>query len=85
MASPFLKIARGAVMARLMRPTLAPLNHQLDQVAAVIERTLRPTLADVTHRLIRSMVVKAGYSHTTVRRMWMAFGLQPHRSRTFKL
>jgi len=26
-----------------------------------------------------------GLSHTTVRRIWNAFGLQPHRSETFKL
>jgi transposase len=25
------------------------------------------------------------FSHTTIRRMWAAFGLQPHRSQTFKL
>jgi hypothetical protein len=24
-------------------------------------------------------------SHTTIRRLWAAFGLQPHRSQTFKL
>jgi hypothetical protein len=26
-----------------------------------------------------------GFSHTTIRRIWAAFGLQPHRSETFKL
>jgi hypothetical protein len=26
-----------------------------------------------------------GFSHTTVRRIWTAIGLQPHRSKTFKL
>jgi Homeodomain-like domain len=56
-----------------------------DQVAAVIERTLRTTPADATHWSIRSMASETGFSHTTIRRMWMAFGLQPHRSQTFKL
>ncbi len=56
-----------------------------DQVAAVIERTLRTTPADVTHWSIRSMAAATGFSHTTIRRMWNAFGLQPHRSQTFKL
>jgi transposase len=56
-----------------------------DQVAAVIERTLRNTPADATHWSIRSMAAETGFSHTTIRRMWMAFGLQPHRSHTFKL
>ena len=56
-----------------------------DQVAAVIERTLRTTPADATHWSIRSMAAETGFSHTTIRRMWAAFGLQPHRSQTFKL
>ena len=56
-----------------------------DQVAAVIERTLRTTPVDATHWSIRSMARETGFSHTTIRRMWAAFGLQPHRSQTFKL
>jgi transposase len=56
-----------------------------DQVAAVIERTLRSTPVDATHRSIRSMAGATGFSHTTIRRIWAAFGLQPHRSETFKL
>jgi transposase len=56
-----------------------------DQVAAVIERTLRSTPKDATHWSIRSMATQAGFSHTTIRRIWNAFGLQPHRSETFKL
>src|SRR5712672_4833365 len=56
-----------------------------DRVAAVIERTLRTTPADAMHWSIRSMAAETGFSHTTIRRMWMAFGLQPHRSQTFKL
>lgn len=56
-----------------------------DQVAAVIERTLRSTPSDATHWSIRSMAKRAGFSHTTIRRIWTAFGLQPHRSQTFKL
>src|SRR5215472_14033308 len=51
-----------------------------DQVAAVIERTLRTTPTDATHWSIRSMAAEIGFSHTTIRRMWAAFGLQPHRS-----
>ena len=56
-----------------------------DQIAAVIERTLRSTPEDSTHWSIRSMATASGYSHTTIRRIWTAFGLQPHRSQTFKL
>jgi hypothetical protein len=31
------------------------------------------------------MAAETGFSHTTIRRLWAAFGLQPHRSPTFKL
>ena len=55
------------------------------QVAQVIERTLHTTPKDATHWSIRSMAAEAGLSHTTIRRIWAAFGLQPHRSETFKL
>ena len=30
------------------------------------------------------MAADRGLSHTTIRRIWSAFGLQPHRSETFK-
>ena len=56
-----------------------------DQVAEVIERTLNTTPKDATHWSIRSMAAATGLSHTTIRRIWAAFGLQPHRSETFKL
>lgn len=55
------------------------------QVAEVIERTLQSTPRDATHWSIRSMAKEVGLSHTTIRRIWNAFGLQPHRSETFKL
>src|SRR5947209_15280587 len=56
-----------------------------DQIAAVIERTLRSTPEDSTHWSMRSMATASGYSHTTIRRIWTAFGLQPHRSQTFNV
>lgn len=55
------------------------------QVAEVIERTLNSTPKDATHWSIRSMSAEMDLSHTTIRRIWAAFGLQPHRSETFKL
>jgi transposase len=56
-----------------------------DEVAVVIERTLQTLPADATHWSIRSMAAAVGHSHTTIRRIWNAFGLQPHRAETFKL
>jgi len=55
------------------------------QVADVIKRTLETTPKDSTHWSIRSMAAEIGLSHTTVRRIWNAFGLQSHRAETFKL
>jgi transposase len=62
-----------------------PRTIEDDQVATVIERTLYSTPVDATHWSIRSMAREMGLSHTTIRRIWNAFGLQPHRSETFKL
>ena len=56
-----------------------------EQVAEVIERTLNTMPKDATHWSIRSMAAATGLSHTTIRRIWNAFGLQPHRSETFNL
>ena len=56
-----------------------------ERIAEVIERTLTTTPADATHWSLRSMAQETGLSHTTIRRIWGAFGLQPHRSETFKL
>ena len=39
---------------------------------------------DPTGRSV-SMARESGLSHTTVRRIWAAFSVQPHRSETFKL
>lgn len=62
-----------------------PRTIEDERVAAVIERTLASKPRDATHWSIRSMARETGLSHTTIRRIWAAFGLQPHRSETFKL
>jgi transposase len=54
----------------------------IDEIRSAIERTLRST---PTHWSIRSMAGAMGFSHTTIRRIWTAVGLRPHRSETFKL
>ncbi|MEZ2218590.1 IS630 family transposase [Rhizobium sp. RCC_161_2] len=56
-----------------------------DQIAAVIERTLQSTPEDGTQWSIRSMAAATGFSHTTIRRIWAAFGLQPHHAHPFQL
>ena len=56
-----------------------------EQVAAVVTRTLESTPKNATHWSTRSMAKEMGLSQSSVSRIWRAFGLQPHRSETFKL
>jgi transposase len=55
------------------------------QVEDVIVRTLETTPKDATHWSTRSMAAQVGLSQTAVSRIWRTFGLQPHRSETWKL
>ena len=55
------------------------------QVEEVLIRTLESTPPDATHWSTRSMAKASGLSQTMVSRIWRAFGLQPHRSESFKL
>jgi transposase len=55
------------------------------RIEAVIVRTLESLPADGTHWSSRGMAKTSGLSTSTVQRIWRAFGLQPHRSETFKL
>ena len=50
-------------------------------IALTLERTPR----DAAHWSTRAMAKRSGLSQTAVSRIWRAFGLQPHRSKTFKL
>jgi transposase len=56
-----------------------------EQVAELVARTLETKPANATHWSTRSMAKQVGLSQSTVSRVWRAFGLQPHRSQTFKL
>ena len=63
----------------------APRRVGDDAVEAMITRTLESQPEGATHWSTRAMARQAGMSQTTVSRIWRAFGLQPHRSETFKL
>ena len=54
-------------------------------VERVLALTLETTPRDATHWSTRSMAQRSGLSHNTISRVWRAFGLQPHRTETFKL
>ena len=55
-----------------------------EDVERVITLMLENTPRDATHWSTRSMAGYCGLSPATVR-IWRAFGLQPHRTETFKL
>jgi len=55
------------------------------QVEAVITRTLETKPKEMTQWSTRLMAREVGLSHTAIKRIWHAFGLQPHRQETFKL
>jgi len=54
-------------------------------VEHVVTRTLEMRPPDATHWSSRAMAKAAGLSQSAVCRIWRAFGLQPHRTETFKL
>jgi len=63
----------------------APRTVSDEAVEKVVTATLEEMPRDATHWSTRSMAERSGLSRTTVRRIWSAFGLQPHRVENFKL
>ncbi len=63
----------------------APRETGDDEIAETVRLTLEETPVDATHWSLRSMGRAVGHSPSTIHRIWQAFGLQPHRSESFKL
>jgi transposase len=63
----------------------APRRIGDEEIEAVVTRTLESMPRGATHWSTRSMAEASGLSHMTVKRIWGAFGLEPHRVETFKL
>jgi transposase len=63
----------------------APRRISDDKVEEVVVATLETTPKGATHWSTRQMAEKQGLSHTTIGRIWSAFGLKPHRSESFQL
>ena len=63
----------------------APRRVSDEQVEQVIIQTLETTPQGETHWSTRGLAQATGLSRMTISRIWQAFGLQPHRSETFKL
>lgn len=55
------------------------------KVEEVIAMTLERRPREATHWSTRLMAKATGLNQTAIVRIWQAFGLQPHRSETFKL
>ncbi len=55
------------------------------QVEQVITATLEQTPAEATHWSTRRLASHLGMSQSAISRIWRAFGLEPHKSETFKL
>jgi len=63
----------------------APRRIGDETLEEVIRLTLETTPTNATHWSTRDMAKVTGLSQMSISRIWRAFGLQPHRSETFKL
>jgi transposase len=63
----------------------APRKHDDARIEQLIATTLNERPREATHWSTRLLAQKLKMSQSTVSRVWRAFGLQPHRSETFKL
>lgn len=63
----------------------APRRIQDADVERAVRMTLEEKPKDATQWSTRSMADAAGLSQSAVVRIWHAFGLQPHRTETFKI
>ena len=85
----------GKWRARFVRDRLAGLHDEYrsgtprtmsdELVEQVVVRTLESKPSDADHWSTRSLAAAVGISNASVARIWKAFGLQPHRSESFKL
>ncbi len=80
------RFVEGGVDALLDEPRCgAPRQIGDADVERVVRMTLEERPKDSTHWSTRSMASASGLSQSAIVRIWRAFGLQPHRSSTFKL
>ena len=62
-----------------------PVTYTAEQVQRIVEATTQTKPPGATHWSTRSMARAQGISKATVQRIWSAHGLQPHRTKRFKL
>jgi putative transposase len=62
-----------------------PRSYGDEQVAMLMRKVLRSRPPNATHWTVRSAAQETGISKSTVARYFGLFGVQPHRSKSFKL
>jgi putative transposase len=62
-----------------------PRTHSDDEVAEMLKTVLNSAPTGSTQWSVRSVEEKTGISKSTVQRYFALFGVQPHRSKSFKL
>ena len=62
-----------------------PRTVEDEAVAELITKTLARKPKSATHWSVRAMAAETGIAKSTVHRLFQLFGLQPHRTRSFKL
>jgi Integrase core domain. len=62
-----------------------PRTHDEDEVAQMLRTVLKKKPRNSTHWSVRSVAQKTGISKSTVQRYFSLFGVQPHRTKYFKL
>lgn len=80
----FLSLGVGGLEKDAPRPGRTP-AISVARKADIVRRTTQETPANATHWSTRSMAAAVGVSPATVRRIWAAHGLKPHRIESFKL
>ena len=73
----------GLLRDKTRPPGKAPIAPE--QVAEIVRLTHTPPPGEATHWSLRAMAKVAGVAASTVRTIWQAHGLAPHRRRRFKL
>ena len=62
-----------------------PRTHDDDRVAGLLNKVLQSRPKHATHWTVRRVATETGVPKSTVHRFFQLFGLQPHRSKSFKL
>jgi transposase len=62
-----------------------PRTHDDDEVARLLSTVLQTRPKDATHWTVRGVASQTGISKSTVQRYFTLFGVQPHRTKSFKL